>query len=206
MKAFVFVFVAVLILSGCGSATLVKYGYSRIFVGKLSNAESHIVNSDSTVGALGPSFIQRGARYKVLGELSSGLGPKYMLMVHESKSYYVKASDLQTLCQFQVDSLGSTFYLPKEKGEIAWGRAVTYVLKHSDMKIQTQTEYVIDTYNPTIIKDRVARSFLVTKEAVEGGGMKFKVQCNTNNPFDAGTASGLERECSYYMVFGEECN
>lgn len=39
------------------------------------------------------------------------------------------------------------FEIPSGDAQIAWGRAQVFVHKHSRMKIQTATDYVIETYN-----------------------------------------------------------
>jgi hypothetical protein len=41
-----------------------------------------------------------------------------------------------------------TFTVPKDKSDEAWARVNSFIAKYSTMKIQTASEYIIETYNP----------------------------------------------------------
>lgn len=43
------------------------------------------------------------------------------------------------------------FDVPKAEALDAWGRAQAFVSQHSGMKIQTATDFVLETYNPTFM-------------------------------------------------------
>ncbi|MEO6046012.1 MAG: hypothetical protein ABIQ57_00925 [Candidatus Kapaibacterium sp.] len=45
------------------------------------------------------------------------------------------------------------FSMPKTAEHDAWGRAQTFIGKHSSMKLQTATDFVINTYNPLSASD-----------------------------------------------------
>jgi hypothetical protein len=74
------------------------------------------------------------------------------------------------------------------------------------MKIQTQSDYIIQKYNPTIIKDKVARGFNITIESMENNKIKIKIEVNTNNIFDGSGAKQLTKQCAFYIVYGEDCS
>jgi hypothetical protein len=40
------------------------------------------------------------------------------------------------------------FVIPKSQADDAWGRAQSFIAKYSDMKLQTATDFILQTYNP----------------------------------------------------------
>lgn len=194
------------LLAGCGSISYTKYASSMTFIGKSKPASAYSVNADSSLGGELPNFTQKDQKYEALGFMSSALGPKYVMINSGDKKVYVQMSNLFTECQYVRDSLRGEITTTKAKGDIAWGRAVVFVQKNSDMKIQTQSEFIIDTYNVSIIKDKVARGFTITKEPNENGTVKFTITCHTNNEFDFASKINLELDCAYYMLTGQLCD
>lgn len=66
------------------------------------------------------------------------------------------ARDKEAKREAQLDVARQTplkFKVEKAQSADAWGRAQSYVSQHSDMKIQMATEFVIETYNPTVWKE-----------------------------------------------------
>lgn len=56
----------------------------------------------------------------------------------------------------------------------AWGRAQSFISKNSSMKMQTVTDYVLETYNPT---DAGSFAYKVTKTPLKEK-VQISVQCN----------------------------
>lgn len=81
------------------------------------------------------------------------------LIVQGKDTLWVDTKDLISAYELQLQieeqefrANGGAVVLPKAQSDEAWGRAVEFVTKFSDMKIQVATDYIIDTYNPTAYK------------------------------------------------------
>jgi hypothetical protein len=61
-----------------------------------------------------------------------------------------------------------------------WSRAVAWVAKNSETKIQTQTDQLIQTYNPS---NTATTAYTVMKVAVAGDRYRIELQASCQNPF-----------------------
>jgi hypothetical protein len=95
------------------------------------------------------------------------------------------------------------FTVQNEDAEMAWGRAQSFIGRFSSMKLQTATDYVIQTYNPS--SSGVAYGYHVTKTPL-GKSTQFNVTCNTGNLFAMGDALSNAHILAYYMSTGELAN
>jgi hypothetical protein len=66
-----------------------------------------------------------------------------------------------------------SFSVSKEKGEETWSRINAFVSKYSSMKIQTASEYILETYNPTYIY----QFGYSANRNVKGNEIEFTVSC-----------------------------
>lgn len=64
-------------------------------------------------------------------------------MQKDSQRYGISA---EALAQLYAEPFVVT--VPKDQSADAWGRAQTFVAQYSSMKLQTVTDYVIQTFNP----------------------------------------------------------
>ena len=87
----------------------------------------------------------------------------------------------------------------KDAGD-AWGRAQSFVGRFSSMKLQTASDFVIQTYNPG--DGDVAYGYNVTKTPA-GDDVQFDVRCGSGNMFAVGEASKNAHILAYYMKTGE---
>lgn len=70
-----------------------------------------------------------------------------------------------------------TFTVPAEKSEETWSRINSFISKHSSMKIQTASDYIIETYNPG------AGQFAYSaNRATRGDAAEFTVACVSGGP------------------------
>ena len=89
----------------------------------------------------------------------------------------------QTLFLAEIEKEVLEFDLPKDQANDAWGRAQSWVAQYSPMKIQTATDFVLQTYNPPmdggyeITKIQVYYGYEVSR-APMGDKVKFRVVCN----------------------------
>ena len=72
------------------------------------------------------------------------------------------------------------FGVAKKDEEVAWGRAQSFIGRFSSMKLQTVTDYVIQTYNPP--ESKVQFGYYVTKTPSEAI-IQINVECVTGNPY-----------------------
>lgn len=70
---------------------------------------------------------------------------------------------------------GTRFSIPREAAADAWGRAQVFVQQHSSMKIQTVSEYVIETFNPAPAPGQ-AFGYSITRSPT-GDSFAFEIRC-----------------------------
>lgn len=72
-----------------------------------------------------------------------------------------------------------TFSVAKEKAEEAWSRINGFIGQYSSMKIQTASQYIIQTYNPS---DTIHYGYLANR-AQKGDEYEFLVFCFSGGGF-----------------------
>jgi hypothetical protein len=95
------------------------------------------------------------------------------------------------------------FTIPKSEADEAWGRAQSFIGRFSSMKLQTVTDFVIQTYNPG--SGDVDFGYYVTKTPM-GDKVQITVQCNTGNMFAGADANTNAHILAYYIKTGELVN
>ena len=95
------------------------------------------------------------------------------------------------------------FTIPKSEADEAWGRAQSFIGRFSSMKLQTVTDFVIQTYNPR--STDVDFGYYVTKTPM-GDKVQITVQCNTGNVFAEEDANNNAHILAYYIKTGELVN
>ena len=89
------------------------------------------------------------------------------------------------------------------EAEIAWSRAHSFITQYSSMKIQTATEYTIQTYNPIRrggfkIDYGYSLSKLLTEDDVQ-----MTVRCFSNNEYADHLVDHNAHLLAHYMKTGE---
>lgn len=79
-----------------------------------------------------------------------------------------------------------------------WQRAQLWLAKHSKWKIQTATDAIIQTFNPTGYDP--SYGFSVTKEPLGGGRYRITMELACGNPFGCSPKSEDVRAAFYYYV------
>nr|MBN2277426.1 hypothetical protein [candidate division Zixibacteria bacterium] len=95
------------------------------------------------------------------------------------------------------------FSMPIEESENAWGRAQSFIGRFSSIKLQTATDYVIQTYNP--ISGDTDFGYYVIKTPYNGE-VQFSVECVSGNIFGESDAKTNAHLLAYYMKTGILCN
>jgi hypothetical protein len=93
------------------------------------------------------------------------------------------------------------FYVPKTDAEDAWGRAQSFIGQYSSMKLQTVTDYVIETYNPRM--SDVAYGYSVTKTPMNDL-VRISVRCFCGNFLEGDNTSTNAHILAYYIKTGNE--
>jgi hypothetical protein len=91
------------------------------------------------------------------------------------------------------------FTLAKSEAEDAWGRAQSFIGRFSSMKIQTATDYVIQTYNP--VGSGINFGYYITKTPL-GDEVEIEVQCPTDNMFSGKDADINAHIAALYIDTG----
>lgn len=93
---------------------------------------------------------------------------------------------------------GKKFQVKKDEDPACWARATVFVTKHSDMKIQTASDNIIQTYNPI---DGAKKGFLVTRVPM-GDMVEYEITCFSPNMFV--NTYQYACEMGFYMKTGRE--
>ena len=67
-----------------------------------------------------------------------------------------------------------TFTVPKDKSDEAWGRVNSFIVKYSTMKVQTVSDYIIQTYNPI---DNFHAWGYTANRMTQGDAVEISVTC-----------------------------
>jgi len=92
------------------------------------------------------------------------------------------------------------FVIPTDEAELAWGRIQGFLGKYSSMKIQTATDYVVETYNPA--QSAVDFGYSIVRTPVEEG-VEIVIRCVTGNMFCRREADLNAHILAHYARAGE---
>lgn len=189
---------ALLLITGCSSGTLFR-GERRVVVTS-TNPTLYRFGADGSVGdPLGTLSRSVGDTLPAFGRLVGGAFSKsYYVLAEKSDTMYVTDGDVLSLDDHALLRQLTKFRLPKAQDPLAWGRATQYVVKHSDMKIQTASDNLIQTYNPI---DGAKIGFTITRVPL-GDEVEYEVACVSPNMFV--DTRGKARRLAYFMVTGTE--
>jgi len=94
----------------------------------------------------------------------------------------------------------SRFYVAPGKVPEIWGRAQSWIGRYSSMKLQTVTDYIIQTYNPG--GSGVNFGYYVTRTDMDSIRTEISVECVTDNPFSGNDRKQNEKLLAYYLQSG----
>jgi hypothetical protein len=100
----------------------------------------------------------------------------------------------------KVNAFPLEFEVSKDIATDAWGRAQSFIGRFSSMKLQSATDYMIQTYNPT--DNGVNYGYNITKTPLKDT-VQITVQCSSNNMFAGGDATKNAHILAYYISSGE---
>jgi len=91
-----------------------------------------------------------------------------------------------------------TFIVDAKDSELKWALAQSFIAKYSPMKIETITEYLLETYSPYGTRF----GYKVIRTPLEEGD-EFDVRCLYDNPFSKNDAYQSAHIFAYYLATGE---
>jgi hypothetical protein len=84
-----------------------------------------------------------------------------------------------------------------------WQRAQLWLAKHSNMKIQTSTDVLLQTYNPPSVSGSTY-SFTVTKEPLGNGQYKILMEAPCNGMMCSPKVEEVKKAFYYYVQTGKD--
>lgn len=197
MKQLVTLFVFLTLFAGCFPSIPATYLQQDVIASKSAIAV-YSKNGSGVGRKVSDMPVKVGDTLKAFAYASSG-GTFYYLLFDGKDSVWVSNADVMDLCDHAASTQSSTFFVASSLDKIAWGRANFYVSKHSDWKIQTANDYMIDTYNPS----GSGYGFTITKEPKENGFF-YTVRCKSGYSYNIGyeDAKKKEKKAAYYILTG----
>ena len=95
----------------------------------------------------------------------------------------------------------TAFVMPTSQAEQAWARAHAFITRYSSMKIQTSSQYVLQTYNP--VGDWPRWGYTVNRMPGGADMVQFEVWCMCCNPFNKADTIQNAKALALYMQTGE---
>ena len=180
---------------GCSSFGASFFSYSEKLYIEESNIPVYERKGEKGVGdVIGHTTFSRGDTIQHFGTRLSAMSTKHCyLIIYEGDSVWVKEEDgVIPLYDHIVRMQPDQFRLHKDKDEEAWGRAMRFITIHSDMKVQTTSDLLIETYNPI---DNYDRGFRVSRLPV-GDSVEYVCTCLGLN------CDSYEKQMALYMSTG----
>lgn len=136
--------------------------------------------------------------------------PMFNTVSIEKDTFFVSYEDVMDLKNFNISLQSTQFTSSIKDKSIYWSRAITYITRHSSMKIQMSNENLIECFNPISASDI---SFSVTCQILSDSLVSYTV--NSYGCMSAlvtgsrGLCTKIEspsnaRKLAYYMINNEE--
>lgn len=137
----------------------------------------------------------------LLKKINFGKSATYSYLINiDGKNYFIEDEDVYSIERGAIRSKLYNAEFPKEKADEYWSKAIAFVMDNSEMKIQTQTDYLLQTFNP--LKEN-QRGWTLQK-IINGDKVEIKAVCNVkigSYSFDSGRQ---EKRLNWYLNTGEK--
>jgi len=107
-------------------------------------------------------------------------------------------SEQQYLAQVMETPL--EFTMPAHEADAAWGRAQSFIGKHSELKFLVVTDHVMNTYKPR--GSEMVFGYSATRTPMQGDDVEIAVQCETGNGYAARKAQRNAHILANYIQTG----
>jgi len=111
---------------------------------------------------------------------------------------FIKLTSEEQIYLGKVMAQPLTFIVDVKDSELKWVLAQSFIAKYSSMKIETITNYLLETYNPY----QTRFGYKVIRTPLEEGD-EFCISCLYDNPFSKNDAYQNAHILAYYLVTNE---
>lgn len=202
MKAILLLLVASVLL-GCGSAAKIKRFTSPTYV--YADRANPAVYQHLSGGGVGDSVgyleMNRGDSTLAFGTRDNMFwsGTYHFIALKGADTVYLSKGQVYEEYDYRVDNQFPKFKLPKSQDPTAWGRATQWVLEQSDMKIQTTSENLIQTFNPL----KSGQIGFTISRVPMGDEVEYNVTV-VGSRIDGKSNLREEQRCAFYMITGRK--
>lgn len=190
---------AAVTLAVTSCASLQQTNQSATMVAVKDNPDTYAYDGLTDVGSVVGTFpVRKDEKIRAITSLkyADATLPLWYVAQDPSngKKVCLKSEDVVPEKFWMLMQIKTVFSLPRTQEAEVWSRANYYISNNGTMKIQTATDFFIQTYNPT---DLYGVGFKVTK-MVKGDSCEYEV---------AGIGYYSEadaKRCAYYMQTGKK--
>jgi hypothetical protein len=121
---------------------------------------------------------------------------KYYVLKKNENLYLIHEDNIMDYIDYQLQNIPPRIKIPKEKDKELWSKALNYIIEHSSMRIQTQTDLLIETYN-TYEDDQTG--YQISK-MLDGNDIYYTIHGKGDN------SVVNAKKMAYYLINGIELN
>lgn len=126
----------------------------------------------------------------------------YFILAGGSDEEAVRGTDVAMPVLDSAERFPLRFKVSSQDSTLAWGRAAEYIVRHSDMKIETSSSYLLQTYTPTSVFCDGCIGAAISR--IPGrDSTSFSVRTYSNDD-PLGVAAIFAHRLAYYMATGQE--
>ncbi len=174
--------------------------------------EKGIIIKDSAViykfenGAVGDKI---GILNKKIGDTILIIGYKYTddkrvySCIHDNDTIFASIKDIIDYDDYLITLMPTKFRVPKDADTLVWSRAKQYIDINTALKIDTETDILIETYLPF---EQMHTGFRITRVPI-GNEVEFEVKTKLKVSLFGSNKEEKEieraKKCAYYMKYGK---
>lgn len=202
MKKFLLSILLTLSLMGCASSRFSEFTTGKLIILK-DNPEAVICTKHNAKGQKTAILsLKKGDTVNYSGRFETrdawkGI-PSYFYKIENNSKYYF-LDEKSGICIDRMDkgmlSLWAKF--PKEKESEIWSLAISFVMSNTDMKIQTQTDMILQTFNPS----KIGQRGWTLNKIIKGNQVEIVARCSVHSDF-GGDGYDQVKRLYYYLNTG----
>lgn len=139
-----------------------------------------------------------------LAILSSGQVVPFFLLSDSTESPLMLAGDDASAISFEhISAFPLTFKVVATSSETSWARAIDFIARNCDVKVQTISQAVIETYSPNSITCNHCIGAAIAR-IIGSDSTTFTVRAYTNHSEEMPFAEHFAHRLAYFMATGED--
>lgn len=210
MKKLLLFLPIILFFTSCSNVGFVKrsidkHGYAYLL---RDNPELLTITNDGRLGVpAGINFEGKTMDKIKYSGYRYSLSSKWFKVSYNNQEYYLQSAIDEI--DYDILTLELPVEIEPEEDKYAWSRAVVYISKYGSLKIQTQTDLIIETFTPTETGDvgfRVAKEIKKDKVLYHplGVAKSDMFSISENMEFHFNSDYYESRKLAYFMLYGKE--